>query len=303
MAETSSSKFLTSSPFVSVIIPCYNCSSTVQWTIDALKQQTYLNKEIILVDDGSKDSTLDLLKKSGFTVLTHEKNKGPGAARNTGIKASNGRILLFLDSDATIDNDWIQRHVSAHLEGNKVVGGSTKPLKNNFWGMADHYSTWYDFSPRASRDSNRTQLNSANLSIDRDVFEKVGNFREDLANNEDVELTGRIKAAGFSLNFIPSISIYHHDRETFSGFWKHHYKYGFSTLKVRTKNSNTRYNWIIPRTKISALISILPLSILFTGYVCLYWARHEPKALIYSPLIFLSKIAHLWGIYRSFENG
>ncbi|MBI4043498.1 MAG: glycosyltransferase [Candidatus Diapherotrites archaeon] len=300
-AHTNDLQGLENKPFVSVIVPCYNCAKTVPWTLDALKNQAYKAFEVILVDDCSTDKTLGLLEKSRFKVVRHEKNKGSGAARNTGIRNSKGSILLFLDSDARADSTWIQGHVNGHLNGCTVVGGSTRPLHNNFIGMADHYSTWYDFSPNAKRDEKRLQLASANLSVDRKAMQRVGGFREDLRNNEDADICARMKKNGCELVFEPGLVIYHHDRETFRSFLRHHYNYGKATPRMRTKGSGTRYEWIIPKNRFTAFLGIAPLAVLFTGYVLFYWLRHEPKALIYAPLIFLSKLAHTYGVYKGFE--
>lgn len=100
-------------PKISVIIPVYNASYSLQNCITSLFAQTYTNIEFIFVDDGSKDDSLQILNdiqkydNSRIKVIT-QKNKGPSAARNTGIKESTGKWILFCDSDDTVCEKWAE---------------------------------------------------------------------------------------------------------------------------------------------------------------------------------------------------
>src|SRR3954464_15397715 len=85
---------------VSAIIPTYNREHVVGRAVESALRQTYARTEVIVVDDGSTDRTLEALRVYGdrITVIT-QKNGGPAAARNSGIRASNGQLIAFLDSD------------------------------------------------------------------------------------------------------------------------------------------------------------------------------------------------------------
>src|SRR5690606_39510079 len=88
---------------VSIIITCYNVENTVNETFESVLLQTYRNIEIILIDDGSNDGTLSILKsyaeKHENIKLIVQENKGLPASRNAGADLSSGTFLLFLDSD------------------------------------------------------------------------------------------------------------------------------------------------------------------------------------------------------------
>ncbi len=91
-------------PKVSVIIPCFNSENFVNKAIQSCLDQSLKNIEIILIDDGSSDQTLSILKQyqaldKRVKVIKHNQNIGLGAARNTGIKAAQGEFIFFLDSD------------------------------------------------------------------------------------------------------------------------------------------------------------------------------------------------------------
>jgi glycosyltransferase involved in cell wall biosynthesis len=104
-------------PLVSIVIPTYNNAPLVCEAIDCSLNQTYENKEIIVVDDGSTDHTGQLLEKKykGRITYVRQENKGPGSARNTGIKYASGKYLQFLDADDLLAPDKISLQVE-HLQ-------------------------------------------------------------------------------------------------------------------------------------------------------------------------------------------
>lgn len=99
-------------PLVSVIIPAYNRAHTVCETVDSVLQQSYRNLEIIVVDDGSKDNTQEVLSKYGTKIRTiRQDNAGQMVARNHGIREAQGEIITFLDSDDLWLPTCVERHV------------------------------------------------------------------------------------------------------------------------------------------------------------------------------------------------
>lgn len=91
------------SPLVSVIIPVFNAEAYIACAVESVFAQTYENREIIVVNDGSTDQTVEILKQYGDRItLMQSPNAGPSTARNIGIQASHGEFLVFLDAD-----DWI----------------------------------------------------------------------------------------------------------------------------------------------------------------------------------------------------
>jgi len=87
-------------PLISIIIPTYNREDCVRQSLDSALAQTFRDFELIVVDDGSSDGTVEILKSYGDKIrLICQKNAGAGAARNTGIRAAQGKYVAFLDSD------------------------------------------------------------------------------------------------------------------------------------------------------------------------------------------------------------
>lgn len=113
-------------PKVSVIVPCYNCESTVDACLDSLYRQTYQNIEIIAVNDGSTDGTLSRLnlqnKKNPKILVIDIPNGGVSNARNVAIKHSTGDYIAFLDSDDTVSDKYLSDMVK-HADCDLVVSG------------------------------------------------------------------------------------------------------------------------------------------------------------------------------------
>src|SRR6266478_7138747 len=87
------------SDLVSVIIPCYNQAHFLHEAIDSVLAQTYSNREILVVDDGSSDATAAVARSYPHVRYVYQENAGPSAARNTGLKQTCGEYLVFLDAD------------------------------------------------------------------------------------------------------------------------------------------------------------------------------------------------------------
>ncbi|WP_117149611.1 glycosyltransferase family 2 protein [Paraliobacillus zengyii] len=103
-------------PLISIITPTYNAEKYIDETIMSVVKQSYTNWEMIIVDDGSKDKTIDLIKsyqkadnRINLTILQH--NQGAGIARNTALKKANGKYIAFLDSD----DKWLPEKLKKQL--------------------------------------------------------------------------------------------------------------------------------------------------------------------------------------------
>lgn len=97
-------------PNVSVIVPVYNAASFIRECIDSVLCQQYKNFELILIDDGSSDRSMDICQEYGdsrIVIIAHESNKGVSEARNTGIEVARGKWLAFVDADDTVSPDWL----------------------------------------------------------------------------------------------------------------------------------------------------------------------------------------------------
>lgn len=103
---------MTTQPFISIILPCYNSEKTLNRCIDSILSQTFQDFELILVDDGSTDSTGDtcdqFAKNNNRIVAIHKINGGVSSARNEGLKIAKGDYVTFCDSDDLVKPDWLK---------------------------------------------------------------------------------------------------------------------------------------------------------------------------------------------------
>ena len=103
----------TTCPLISVVVPAYNAKARISDSLDSAIAQDYPNFEIIVVDDASTDATKEIaqciLESCGrpFTVITHKKNRGVSAARNTGMDAMNGEFVWFIDADDVAEHNLV----------------------------------------------------------------------------------------------------------------------------------------------------------------------------------------------------
>ena len=110
-------------PLISIIVPCYNIEKYISKTLESVRNQTFQNFEIILIDDGSKDNTGKILddynKKDKRIKVIHKINEGVSQARNIGIENAVGEYIYFLDGDDLIEKNLLER-ANEVFKNNKV---------------------------------------------------------------------------------------------------------------------------------------------------------------------------------------
>lgn len=190
---------------VSVIIPTYNRAQLVSRAVGSVLQQTFADHEIIVVDDGSRDHTPRALRPfgNGIRYLAHEANRGVSAARNTGIRASTGELIAFLDSD----DYWFARKLetqTAYLSEHPQVGACQT---EEIWIRCGRRVNPALRHRKPSGDIFRPSLERCLVSpsavmLRRSVFEEVGLFDEDLPACEDYDLWLRV-ACRHAVDLLP----------------------------------------------------------------------------------------------------
>ena len=137
---------MTNNPLITIIIPVYNAKKYLRDCIESILSQTYHNLEIILVDDGSTDSSEKLVDDYAKTdkriKAIHQKNMGLSGARNTGLKHATGKYVTFVDSDDRIDPNMVKNLLNALLDAHADIAvcsfketypnGKTKGFNKNY---------------------------------------------------------------------------------------------------------------------------------------------------------------------------
>lgn len=182
---------------ISVIMPVYNRAQTVDLAIQSVLRQSYPNFELIIVDDGSTDSTVEVvsgLSDPRIVFLQLEQNSGAAFARNQGIKKSKGRMISFLDSDDYYEPDFLKISYQTLSETPPKIGfmwtgvryHGIDGIKESSWAPAYKENTYITFL-------NDLQIGTgAGICIKREVFDICGLFDETLPAAEDTEFFLRI---------------------------------------------------------------------------------------------------------------
>lgn len=112
-------------PKISVIVPVYNGEKYLCMALDSLVNQTYENLEIIVIDDGSTDSTGEICDRykteNENVIVIHQKNQGVSAARNAGLEKASGELIGFCDGDDTIDEDYFEYLYNQMMENDSDI--------------------------------------------------------------------------------------------------------------------------------------------------------------------------------------
>ena len=126
------------SPLVSIVVPIYNVEQYLEECFESIKNQSYENIEIILVDDGATDSSGEiadkLAKDSKKTLVIHKKNGGLSDARNAGMKIAKGEYITFVDSDDAISNDFVTTLVECALKNDADIAQGDNSRKREDLG-------------------------------------------------------------------------------------------------------------------------------------------------------------------------
>ncbi|MDJ0583249.1 glycosyltransferase family 2 protein [Crocosphaera sp.] len=204
--------------FISIVIPTYNRKPILEKCLKALEKQQLnddkiSNYEVVLVDDGSTDGTLEWLQKNKADfphVSSFSQNHlGPAAARNLGVTKAKGDIIIFIDSDLVVTESFLQCHANALIKGEKKLGSDrlfTYGAVINTCNFEDPTSEPYKIT-----DFSAAYFATGNVAIARKWLEKAGLFDTSfqLYGWEDLELGVRLKQLGLTLIKCPEAMGYH----------------------------------------------------------------------------------------------
>lgn len=236
----------------SIIVPVYNRREEVADLLRSLEAQTDRGFEIILVEDGSTQPALPDGKGPEGLRLKYfrKKNEGRSIARNHGIAGADGDYFIFVDSDCILPPDYI-RELRRSLSENPVdCFGGPDAAHESFTDTqkAINYSMTAFLTTGGIRGGKRSMEKftprTFNMGFSREVSEKVGGFREMFS--EDIDMSTRIRNAGFSIALFPDVYVYHKRRVDMKKFWKQVHVFGMSriTLELLYPGSMKLVHWL-----------------------------------------------------------
>lgn len=203
-------------PLVTVLIVTWNRREDMLVTLKSVYEQNYANIEVLVVDNGSTDGSVETIQRQfpSTSVIALKKNLGASGGRNEGIRAAHGDILFLLDSDADLDKDTLTQVVAKFKEepevgilACKIVNAYTHEINPNL------EAGWaYTAKSLANQDQPflSYRFSEGGAAIRKEVFEKVGLFLETFYfGREGEELSLRAWDAGFKVLYYPAAKIYH----------------------------------------------------------------------------------------------
>ena len=189
----------------SIIIPCYNAEDTIDRAVESALAQTYPKTEIIVVDDGSTDSSFERLSRFGGVLkIIREINRGGGAARNIGLKAARGEFIQFLDADDELLPEKIERC----MDSAKLSDSSYIPVSDWTRKMIESDAPLEQFSFETNEGREFENVLRKTLTTSSPLHRKtsllaIGGFREHLKCCQEKDLHIRLFVRGFRFARVP----------------------------------------------------------------------------------------------------
>jgi GT2 family glycosyltransferase len=216
-------------PKVSVVVCSYNGDRTLAACLDSLQQLNYPDYEVILVDDGSNDTTGQIaFRRSDVRFYRHERNLGLSVARNTGLTAAKGEIVAFTDADCRADPDWLYYLVSELLDKEfaGVGGPNLLPPEDSPVAAAVMVSPGGPAHVMLT-DRQAEHIPGCNMAFFKSVLDELGGFDPLFhAAGDDVDLCWRLQQAGYKIGFSPAAMVWHYRRSTVAEYLKQQHGYG-----------------------------------------------------------------------------
>lgn len=255
-------------PIVSIIVPAYNEDRVIAQCIESILDDRHPRKELLLVDDGSTDETLAVMRRyagiPGVTVIS-QANAGKAAALNAGLAMACGEILVFVDADGIFAGGTITELLTG-FDGRRVgaVCGNDEPVnldrpQTHLLALLTHGTA---FVRRALARINCLTIVSGNCgAVRRSVLDRTGGFTEGFIG-EDLELTWRVHRAGYAVNFRPRAVVYAEVPSTARALWKQRIRWTRGHLQTarlhRDLMFSTRFGrigWYLPLNVFAMLVA------------------------------------------------
>ncbi len=226
--------------FFSIIIPLYNRPQEIKELLHSLTRQTYMQFEVLVIEDGSTNDARDIVASFADKLDVHyyfKPNEGQGFSRNFGFERAKGSYFIIFDSDCLIPHNYLEI-VKHRLETDYLDAyGGPDAAHTSFTPMqkAISYSMTSPFTTGGIRGNKKGigqfHPRSFNMGVSRGVWETVGGFIITRLG-EDIEYSIRIHTAGFKIGLIPDAKVYHKRRTSYLQFYKQLHFFGRARINI-----------------------------------------------------------------------
>jgi GT2 family glycosyltransferase len=225
-------------PRVSVVVCSYNSERTMEACLASLAALDYPDYEVIVVNDGSTDRTLEITEGFPFCRIISQPNKGLSVARNVGAEAATGEIVAYTDSDCVADPDWLTYLVARMETGNLAACGGPNfpPPEDSLVPAAVAVSPGGPTHVLIS-DEVAEHIAGCNMAFRREVLLGLGGFDPVYrAAGDDVDICWRFQDAGHAIGFSPAAVVWHFRRNTVRAYFNQQRGYGKAEALVYAKH-------------------------------------------------------------------
>lgn len=302
----------------SIIVPVYNREGEVEDLLASLEAQSDKGFEIIIVEDGSTRPCAEVCRRHSDALDLHyyfKDNEGRSIARNYGIERAGGDYFIFVDSDCILPPEYIATLRKCLTEHYSDCFGGPDAAHASFTDTqkAINYSMTSLLTTGGIR-GGKVQLEkfvprTFNMGYSRAVYERVGGFREMFS--EDIDMSTRIRLAGFSISLLRPVFVYHKRRVDMRKFWRQVHVFGMSriTLKLLYPGSMKLVH-TLPAIFTLGCVALVLLAIFWrwwcilplVAYILAVWitAIISTRSLKIGSLAVLTSLIQLWGYGTGF---
>ena len=288
--------------FFSIIIPLYNRPQEIDELLASLVKQTYLQFEVLIIEDGSVNDAKSVVDKyiNQLDIKYYFKpNSGQGFSRNYGFERANGDFFIVFDSDCLIPADYLEIVRDYLFEHKLDAYGGPDAAHESFTPVqkAISYAMTSPFTTGGIRGNakhiGKFHPRSFNMGISREVWETVGGFILTRLG-EDIEYSIRIQEHGFKSGLIPAARVFHKRRTSFMQFYKQLHFFGRARINIyKHFPAELKLIHFFPAVVTCGVILTVLLNLFYAplAYVC------NILMLVYFMLIFF----HSWQVNKSLK--
>lgn len=286
-------------PLISILLPARNEEKNLKKCVENLLKSSYRNYEIIIIAGGS-DRTLNEAKKLSqvnpkITVI-EQGNEGKSGALNNGLRIAKGEIIVLLDADSLVEQDWLDYLIAPIADGRaSATSGNPYPYECN-WVTSFHSmcSLFRIFRGKKSL------FGAATVAIKREVIEKIGGFYENAHAADDLALDRNVKALGYNIECVEKAKLKTDFSSTFMDFLKIETRWIRSSFHYYLKKEPIKKQILVPKEFISNYFEFIYSMLILAGISLFFLPNNMVLVAIKTIYIFIFSIDFLRRVSKPF---
>ena len=226
-------------PMASIVICSYNGAATIESCLRSMQKLRYPGEfEVIFVDDGSTDNTQEILQQFPWVRNIRQKNKGLSFARNVGMEAARGEIVVYTDSDCEADEDWLYYLALALTRGGYVGMGGPNLIPDEGSWIADCVGLSPGGPTHVMIDDREAEhVPGCNMAFYKWALRQINGFDPQFRKaGDDVDVIWRLQGLGYPIGFAPAAQVWHYRRNTIKAYLKQQRGYGEAEAMLKFKH-------------------------------------------------------------------